>query len=267
MGGRVYASPDLYLVYEGRIYGFGSQDCVDVFKADPQAFIPAPQTFVEPSAADRGRAAALIQKAAQRAGGAGVLSRVRGWEETWTESRGRGGSADVIARTTLPAGYRETSTGQMGGRAMTMAVDVDATGGRRTFNGSEQALHAGGRDDFLDEVRRHPMTALIAALAKDARIAPAGSGTLDGRAVEYVRIANGTTLVDLAIERDGAMAGVRFNGRGNDGKFGTIERVIRARQSVSGLTWPTARVVYFNGVEMPTGARTVSAVTVTLAER
>jgi len=155
----------------------------------------------------------------------------------------------------------------MGGRSMTMAVMVDGARGERTFNGRGQAMHAGGREDFLEEVRRHPIAVLVAALAKDARIAPAGAATLDGRAVEYVRVANGSTVVDLAIEGDGSIAGVRFHGRGETGTFGTIERAMRAHQSVSGLVWPTARVQYFNGVESPAGARTITNVSVTFAER
>src|SRR4030095_15054501 len=74
MGPPTTGNPDLYAVYNGRIYIFGSEECQTLFKAAPEKYLEVPAPPKSPPTAEmvkRGRE--LIAKAVESLGGESKL--------------------------------------------------------------------------------------------------------------------------------------------------------------------------------------------------
>jgi YHS domain-containing protein len=71
MGPGVEADPDLYTVYKGHIYAFGSDNCLKMFKAAPEKFVEAQPITTGASATPEAlrQGQALIEKAVAALGG------------------------------------------------------------------------------------------------------------------------------------------------------------------------------------------------------
>jgi YHS domain-containing protein len=71
MGPTVRGNPDLFLVHGGRIYIFGSEECVTAFKAKPESFLDTGAGGEQAPATEeaRRRGRALVEKAIEAAGG------------------------------------------------------------------------------------------------------------------------------------------------------------------------------------------------------
>jgi YHS domain-containing protein len=262
MGGNVSASPDLYTVFSGRIYAFGSSDCLKAFQTEPAAYLETPEPVSRPSATAASRAAVLVKRAATKAGGDAVLAKLTGWEESWSRPMGQG-TASIVAHGGLGETLTQTTDAPWG----LLMETIDGVRADRSMGGRVQPMHPGGRAALLQDMHRHPMALLAAANRPGATLVPLGPGSFAGASVEFVRVSWQGVVSDLALAADGTLAGVRFKGRVTSGRYGVIERVIRARQDVSGLSWPVEYELFHDGKPSGQPPTKISAVQLTLAAR
>ena len=273
MGARVPANPEIFTVLDGRIYGFASANCHKLFVADPKTYLPALDTITPAVGADLARARALVRKAAGVAGGEALLARLTSWEETQTQPSGGPTPLTVVSTSTMTNRFTEVTTGlrsmQRGSEPVLASTTliVDGATAEMSMGDQKQVRHPGFRDAMLETMHRHPMALLAAALRPDTPLSPLGPGLLAGTPVEFVRVGWANTIADLAMTADGALAGVRFKiNTAPDGVWGPYERVITARQNISGLMWPTEYQTVRNGVPAPQPV-TMTNVKVTFAQK
>jgi len=272
MGARVPANPEIFTVLDGRIYAFASPNSQKLFLADPKKYLPALDTITPATGVDLARARALIRKAATIAGGEALLARLIGWEETNAQALA-GQTVTVVSTNSMTNRYIEVTTGmrsqQRGSEPVltSMTLTVDGATAEMAMGDQKQVRHPGFRDAMLETMHRHPMALLAAALRPDTPLSPLGPGMFVETPVEFVRVGWAKTVADLAIAADGALAGVRFKiNTAPDGIWGPYERVILARQNVSGLMWPTEYQNVRNGVPAAETV-TLTNVKITFAEK
>src|SRR6185436_8762966 len=95
--------PDLYTVYQARIYIFGSGDCKTAFEAAPAKYLATEggaTTKVTVTAEGLKQGQALIEKAVAAAGGAAQIDGLTSYQERSTFLQGRH-TADVEVKTDL----------------------------------------------------------------------------------------------------------------------------------------------------------------------
>src|SRR5882724_897289 len=103
MGPPVRGNPDLYTVYQGRIYIFGSGECKTRFDATPAKYLESesgaqPKVPLTPDALKKGQA--LIEKAVAAMGDATLIDGLVSYQEKSTALQGRHGD-DVEVKTDL----------------------------------------------------------------------------------------------------------------------------------------------------------------------
>lgn len=272
MGARVPANPEIFTVMDGRIYAFASPPCHKLFVADPKAYLPVLDTITPATGADLARARALVRKAAVVAGGEALLARLAGWEDTRSQMSGQT-PLTVVSTNTMTNRFTEVTTGlrsmQRGSEPVlsSMTLTVDGVTAEMAMGDQKQARHPGFRDAMLETMHRHPMALLAAALRPDTPLSPLGPGMFAGTPAEFVRVGWANTVADLAIAADGTLAGARFKiNMAPDGIWGSYERVIKARQNISGLMWPTEYLDVRNGVPAPQSV-TLTDVKITFAAK
>lgn len=260
MGPTVRGNPDLFLVHEGRIYIFGSEDCVKTFKAKPESFLDtgaaAPSAHASEDAKKRGRA--LIEKAVEAAGGAARLDGLVSYQEKGTAGSRQGTVGIKTALLMLfPGRTRLEQTYQFG----TVATVVTPGGGFYvTPRGAGDLLDV-QRDAYEEQFMRGPLSILRAR--RDAEFAAVGAVKVGDATVEQVDAAVGRVRVRLGIDpATGRILTLAYRGRGAGGAYGQIVRTFSDFRAVGGLTLPFKTNGVFDGEADPTQTSTAESIIV-----
>lgn len=263
MGPYTLGNPDLYYVHKGRIYTFGSPDCLGAFKAAPDNFLE-PEATAPPAASDeaRARGRALVERAVEGAGGAARVDGLTSYEERGlTGARTRDGVREMKTAliASLPRSFRAERTFPFG----TIATVVTGTDGFYTTARATGDLSPEQRDAFMKQLRQRTLTILRARRAEGFTAVAAGAGKAGEATVELVDVWLGDFRARLGIDPStGRVLTLSFRGRGHTGAFGEVVQTFSDFRETGGLTLPFKTSTTFNGEADPTQSTTVEAIVV-----
>lgn len=260
MGPTVRGNPDLFLVHEGRIYIFGSEECVKAFKAKPESFLETGAavraTPVSEDLKKRGRA--LVEKAVEAAGGAARVDGLVSYQETGVVGARQGAAGIKTALLMLfPGKTRLEQTYQFG----TVATVVTQGDGFYVTPRGAGDLFDVQRDAYEEQFMRSPLSIMRAR--RGAEFAAVGAAKVGDTTVEQVDASVGRVRVRLGIDpATGRILTLAYRGRGSNGAFGNIVRTFSDFRAVGGLTLPFKTDGLFDGEADPTQTSTAESIVV-----
>jgi YHS domain-containing protein len=255
MGKTAGGNPSDFLVHEGRIYIFGSDDCHKKFKADPARYLPGPPAPLPFSAV----AVAAISTPA-------AFDALTSYVESMTQVQTRPQGEVTVATKTMwsfPGRVRQERSMTMQGKTMTSAT-VMSPEGLWFLGGQGQVypMRAAGRASLQQEFGRHPVALLHAYRLPVFTPVAAGKATIDGIAVENLRVVLGPIDVTLALDASGRIRAETYRDRNNDGEFGVFVVTYADFRSVNGWMLPHAITATFNGQPYPALTSTLDTIAV-----
>jgi YHS domain-containing protein len=260
MGPTVRGNPDLFLVHEGRIYIFGSEECVKTFKAKPESFLDAGGAgSAAPASADaKKRGRALVEKAVEAAGGAARVDGLVSYQEKGIAGSRQGAAGIKTALLTLfPGRTRLEQTYQFG----TIATVVTPQEGFYVTPRGAGDLFDVQRDAYEEQFMRSPLSIMRAR--RGAEFAAVGAAKVGETAIEQVDVSVGRVRVRLGIDpATGRILTLAYRGRGSSGAFGRIVRTFSDFRAVGGLTLPFKTDGTFDGEADPTQTSTAESIVV-----
>jgi len=265
MGRTTGGNPSDFIVHEGKIYIFGSDECHKKFQAEPAKYLPTPPAPLpaSPAAATRGRQ--LVDRAAAALGGAARLDGLTSYVESFSQVQPRPqGDARITIKTmwSFPDRVRQERTMALQGKTMSSATILSPEG-LWFLGGQGQAypMRAAGRPSLEQDFGRHPVALLRARRAPGFKAVALGTGTVDGLSVENVRVISGSTDVTLAIGASGRVHSATFRDRNSEGEYGRFSIVYSDFRPVEGLQLPFNARATFNGQPQPSLSVTLDAIT------
>jgi YHS domain-containing protein len=266
MGKTAGGNPADYLVHDGKIYIFGSDECHRKFQAAPAKYLAtaAPAMPSSPDAAKKG--SALVDRAAKALGGADRIDGLTTYSETVSQVQKRPqGEAQITTKTMwrFPDGTRVERTMVMGERKMTSAQLLTPAGAWYLSQGRAYPAPEAGRPSVEMDLGRNPVALIHARHAAKFKAAALGSATVAGMTVDQVRVQCGAIDVVLGLDPASArLQTITFTDRNNEGEVGTYTLVYSDYRPVEGLTLPFAVRGLFNGEAEPSQTYTIESIAV-----
>jgi YHS domain-containing protein len=266
MGKTAGGNPADYLVHDGKIYIFGSDECHRKFQAAPAKYLAtaAPAMPSSPDAAKKGRA--LVDRAAKALGGADRIDGLTTYSETVSQVQKRPqGEAQITTKTMwrFPDATRVERTMVMGERKMTSAQLLTPAGAWYLSQGRAYPAPEVGRPSVEMDLGRNPVALIHARHAANFKAAALGSATVAGMTVDQVRVQCGAIDVVLGLDPASArLQTITFTDRNNEGEVGTYTLVYSDYRPVEGLTLPFAVRGLFNGEAEPSQTYTIESIAV-----
>jgi YHS domain-containing protein len=266
MGGTAGGNPSDYVVHDGRIYIFGSDDCHKQFVASPAKYLPRPAAPLTATAAERDKGRALIDAAVKALGGAQQLDGVATYVEKARQTQTRGDEEVVIISRAIwkfPESARLERAMTMQGREMTSATVLSPAG--MWFVGPQGAfpMNPAARPALERDFGRDIVPLLRARSAPGFLAAASGATTVDGAAAEEVRVVHGPIDVVLAIDAtSGRILRSTFTERSATGEYGETIVLYSDYRPAGGLLVPFSRKALFNGAPDPFRTKTIDAIAV-----
>lgn len=256
MGPLVNGNPDLYTVYKGRIYIFGSGDCKTRFEAAPAKYLESeggapPKIALTPEALNKGQA--LIEKAVTAMGGPTLIDSLANFQEksTTTQSRQQGDIEvksdlvilfpDRIRLDQVQPDYMNPTVMRQGGIVITQgeAVAFGSNGIR--------PLPDAFRVNQEREINQRPLTILRARKNATFKAAATGTATVGETVVEQVAAVIGDANYTLGIDpASGRILSLAYRRRGPGGDYGQLVKVFSDFRKVGGVTLPFKVTATFN---------------------
>ena len=147
------------------------------------------------------------------------------------------------------------------GKTMSSAT-ILAPQGMWFVSGQGQAypMRPFSRASLEQDFGRHPVALLRARRSPAFKAVALGPATVDGVAVEQVRIVHGAIDVTIGIEPGGRIHSTTFRDRNNDGEYGTFAVAYSDFRTVDGLQLPFSARTTFNGAPDPALSVTVDSI-------
>ena len=266
MGKATGGRPSDYLVYEGKIYIFGSDDCHRKFEAEPKKYLPVEAAPLAASAKAIKEGRALVNRVVTVIGGAAKLDGITTYVETASLTQKRStGDVPLTVKTMwrFPSEVRTERTMTVQDKTMSSATLMTPAG--MWFLGQGRAfpvIEAGRPSMELDDGRQ------IVPLLRGRRdpgfnAASLGRDTINGVTVDRVRILNGAVDVILTLEgASGQVQAISFTDRNVEGEVGQYTIVFSDYRVVEGLSLPFAERATFNGAADPSLSRRIEAIAI-----
>jgi YHS domain-containing protein len=248
MGAPTSGNPDLYLVHNGRIYIFGSEECQTLFKAAPEKYLEVPAPAKSPPSAEMiKRGQELIAKAVESFGGGSKLDQLRSLQKT--EVRGNQVKTNLVLA--FPDSVRQE----------TIRPNFTLTS---VITPSESFVQVNNRATPMPETNRmavfkelkHELIVLLRA-----RTQPEFKAWLASGADVDIELAGFTTTLGID-PGTGHVISQTYRGRGPGGVVGQIVINYSDYRSVEGLSLPFKTTATFDGQPFPALSATVEAITV-----
>ena len=251
MGKGAMGNPSDFLVHEGKIYVFGSDDCHKRFAEAPAKYLP-PAAAPMPAGAEAARKGrALIERAVAALGGA-RLDALTTYVESASQVVTRdGGEVRITTKTTwrFPDAIRLDRTMKNAQRSGSSAMLMTPEGawfigqGGRAF-----PMAAPARRSTEPDYWRHPVVLLRSRSDRDFAAAALGAATVEGATVDRVRVRHRGVDVTLAIDpSSGRLVSSTYVDRNADGQYGTYTLLYSGHRDIEGLNVPFAVRSLFNG--------------------
>jgi YHS domain-containing protein len=260
MGPTVRGNPDLFLVHGGRIYIFGSEECVTRFKANPESFLEADAANAAAPASEdaKKRGRALIEKAVEAAGGAARVDGLVSYQERGAAGSRQGAAGIKTALLMLLPGKARLEQTYLFG---TLATVVTPGGGFFVLPRGAGELLDVQRDAYEDQFMRSPLAIMRAR--RGAEFAAVGAAKAGDATVEQVDAMVGRVRVRLGIDpATGRILTLAYRGRGSSGAFGQIVRTFSDFRAAGGLTLPFKTTGTFDGEADPAQSSTAESIVV-----
>jgi YHS domain-containing protein len=272
MGLPVRGNPDLYTVYQGRIYIFGSGECKTRFEAAPTNYLEGEsgaktKIALTPEGLKKGEA--LIEKAVTAMGSAKLIDGLTNYQEKSTTLQTRQQS-DVEVNTNLTIvfpdrlrldqvmpDYANPSTTRKATVVIT-ATEAFAI----TPNGIRPVPEA-NRIDQEHEINRRPLAILRARKNASFHPAATGSAKVGETTVEQVAVEMDDTSYALGIDpTSGRILSLSYRRRGPAGNFGQITKVFSDFRTVDGVTLPFKVTASFDSQPWKGQSSTIESITI-----
>lgn len=251
MGPGVGGNPDLYTVFRGRIYIFGSADCLKMFNAAPEKFIEPEPTVTTgaaatPDALKKGEA--LIAKAVAALGGEEKVDGLKSYREQGiliTTMLERQVETKTNLTIVFPNSIRREIIRQFGPITSVVTPAEAFVSTNRNTN----PMTTGARRELEKQViKRTPLG--ILRQRKSAKFKAIASGiTKSGDLnVEQLVVEMDGTNLTLGIDPvTGRIHSLAYQGRGVNGAFGEIVESFLDFRSVDGVWLPFKTETTWNG--------------------
>jgi len=256
MGPPVTGNPDLYTVYQARIYIFGSGDCKTAFEAAPAKYLATEggaTTKVTVNAEGLKKGQALIEKAVAAAGGAAQIDGLTSYQEKSTFLQGRH-TADVEVKTDLTVLFPDRVRldqvmPDFANAAATRQLALVVTPGEAfaLMQNKVRPMPEAARMDMQREMQRRSLWVLRARKSANFKPMAIGTATVGGSSVEQVVVDIDGTTYTLGIDpATGRLMTLSYWRRGPAGYFGNITKVFSDFRTVDGVTLPFKITATFN---------------------
>ncbi|MCI0391285.1 MAG: hypothetical protein MOB07_21295 [Acidobacteria bacterium] len=272
MGAPVYGNPDLFTVYQGRIYIFGSGGCKKRFDAAPENYLEAksadkPKAALTPEALQKGQS--LIDKAVAAAGGAAQIDGVTSYQEKSTVLQARQ-QDDVEIKNNLTVLFPDRirldrAMPDFNNPSVTrrMALVITPSEAYGIAPNGVQPIPEAVRIDQERGIKRRPLSILRARKSANFKPAAGGNGKVGETPVEQVAVELDGTSYTLGIEpATGRLLGLSYQRRGPEGIYGQFIQVFSDFRTVDGLTLPFKITATFNGQPWKEQSSTIEAITI-----
>jgi YHS domain-containing protein len=269
MGSPVIGNPDLYTVYKGRIYIFGTGECKKRFEEAPENYLEdessaRPKAGFTAEALTKGQS--LIEKAVAAMGGAARIDGLTSYQEKSTALQTRR-QGDVEVKTDLtilfPDRIRSDRTMPDWNdpstlRQMTIVVAPGEVFG--TMGSAVRSLPDSARIEQEKEIKRRPLSILRAR--KSVNPVVSGSGKAGETAVEQVAVEIDHASYTLGIDpATGRILSLSTRRRGPQGNFGEFVQSFSDFRTVGSLILPFKITATFNGQPWKEQSPTIEAIT------
>ena len=263
MGGVVRGNPADYVVYDGKIYIFGSDTCHKLFVENPEKYMPRPQPAMpsSPDAIARGRT--LLDMAAAAHGGA-ALDAATSYVETITTMQNRPtGEVAVVTRNLwrFPDAGRTERTVPMNDGPVTFATVVTSSAAWGIgMNGQVTPMLPALRSAAEVQAGRRLLPILKKRRDAEVAVAALAPAAVDGVAVERVRVMSGAMDVTVNIDAaSGRVLSLAYVDRGDAGQFGSIVVTFQDYRNVEGVMIPFTESGTFEGTPSAGLSRTLDS--------
>lgn len=271
MGPPVTGNPDLYTVYQGKIYIFGSGDCKTNFEAAPAKYLAAEggvTTKVTVTAEGLKKGQALIEKAVAAAGGAPQIDGLTSYQEKSTARQGRH-SADVEVKTDLTVLFpdrvrMDQVMPDFANESVTRQIALVVTPGEAfaLMQNKVRPMPEAARSDLQREMQRKPLWILRARNTAGFNPMATGTATVGESAVEQVVVDIDGTSYTLGIDPGtGRLLTLSYWRRGPAGYFGKLTKVFSDFRTVDGVTLPFKVTATFNDEPWKEQSANVASIT------
>lgn len=254
MGPGTQGNPDLFVVHKGRIYLFGSPECVKAFKAAPENYLEpdTPHAWKAATAEASAKGRALIEKAVEAAGGASKVDGLKSYQmQGFTSRRTRDGVAEMKTSLAWAAPDRVRQE-RVFGPDMTLATVVTPGEAFFVMRGASPMIDE-QRLSFEKQFKRNLLAVLRARKGEGFKAAAVGAGKSGETSVEHVEVAFDGLLLTLGVDPStGRVLTLAYRGRGPGGAFGEIVETYSDFRTVEGLSLPFKSDATFNGAAEPT---------------
>ena len=229
MGKTVTGNPSDYLVHDGKIYIFGSDACHKSFASAPEKYLPKPAAPMPRDAAAATRGQALLDKAARQLGA--KLDTVASYVEMASETQKRPtGDIQITTRKAwrFPDGARsERTMTRPDGQKVSFGTLLTANGAWQIGGPQLSPVIPEAVPSVQLDLGRQVLPLLRSRREAGTQVAALGAATVDGVAVERVRVKRGGLDVTLNLDAaTGRVHSTSFIDRGRDGQFGEYTLVL-----------------------------------------
>jgi YHS domain-containing protein len=222
-----------FLVYDGRIYVFASEQCRQGFAAAPERHIEAPDPVVPANDDEKKRGAELLGRIIEALGGEKQVSAVTAWDMTEKRPYVEKGETKQAVIASAWAGLRHRRDETWGTWKGTLA---GGPGFGFTASGSKgRGLNAMERAFLERQALREPLAVVLARARDDFKATDAGAGKVGETAVRWLRASTSGATSLLGVGEDGRVLAIIYRGRMN-GPIGRIVQRYSDFKAVGGLT-------------------------------
>ena len=260
MAGTVIGNPSNYVVHDGKIYIFASDNCRALFIKAPAKYMPRPAAPLPTDTAAVARGRELLEKAAAAHGGA-ALDTATSYVETSTTIQQRP-TGDVAITTKnmwqFPGLARSERTLPLAAGPLTVATLLTPAGGWGLSDGRSRPALAAMMPALELTLGRQLVPLLRQRQDPATRVAALPAATVAGVHVDRVRVVRGG--LDLTLNIDPASSRVHstsFVDRNEQGEVGEIVILYDNFRTVDGVTVPFIENALFNGGPNPALSRTL----------
>jgi hypothetical protein len=265
LGRTTGGDQDLYSVFEGRIYVFASNHCVEVFEEAPRRFLePAPPPPLRESATADAlrRGDELIALAVDALGGAVAIDAVDSLvEEVVTQRAADGVLVDTKQSTVVDLAHRRLRRERSYAAGDFVEVWTPEASWWRGSGAATDYSPAQAANLAEELVIANPL--YILSLRHREGFVAASRGEGAAQVLEHVDVEWDDHRWTLGVEpRTGMLASIAFTDRGPEGNWGRVVHFLTDYRAVGGVHWPHRRVVTFDGENVPWWNTRTSAVEV-----
>ena len=264
MGKATGGNPSDFLVHDGKIYVFGSDECHKRFQAAPTKYLPPAAKPVPTGADARERGRKLLDDAARAIGP--TLDAVATFSESYAQVQKRGEAEVRFTTKTMwkfPDRARQDRRAEFEGKPVGSSTLVTPDGAwYLTLQGQAYPAPSAGVPSLQADFGRHPIALLRNRRRAGAIAIAEAPGAVDGVNVQRIRIVDGAIDAIVTLDPARRIHSVSYVDRNSEGAYGTFTVRYSDYRAAEGLRLPFNVRTLFDGQPYPQQSWTVEAIAV-----